>query len=407
MRTSLLVPSLSERVSQQPAPSQYNTHPVILDGSTGAELQTRLKRAGIPIAFDGSWSAGMMATSEKAREILQQIHLDYLRAGATVITTNTYSVHPSTAKTLDIPLEDLVRYAVEACFGAREQFRQEAGEEAARNILIAGSVPPLRVSFRPDLVPSDEILRAEYAELVQALLRAKVDVLQIETLSTLREAKICAEVCCREAAAAGVAGHGPVEVWLGVAVEKGAKLVSGEPVERLVEGVWGRRSGEVDHADNSADSSVPVVPAVLLFNCSTMENIEEALEKVTTGGGRHLFPRLGAYPNRIMRNVGDLKTEAKTLEKNGDPQLWDNFPLCSASPSAFAERVWSWHARYGVSYLGACCLFGPEFIQALSDQGGSKMMCGGARTKVDVVGGGVLPTQAVPFCPAAPGRGST
>ena len=34
---------------------------------------------------------------------------------------------------------------------------------------IGGSVPPLRVSFRPDLVPEDGVLRAEYGELVEVL----------------------------------------------------------------------------------------------------------------------------------------------------------------------------------------------------------------------------------------------
>lgn len=69
----------------------------ILDGGTGSELMDRLKAMKVEIEFDGSWSAGMML---QCPEILKDVHLDYLRAGSRVITTNTYSVTPLVAEAL-------------------------------------------------------------------------------------------------------------------------------------------------------------------------------------------------------------------------------------------------------------------------------------------------------------------
>ncbi len=54
---------------------------VILDGGVGTELQKR------GIEMDGSWCG----TASLNTEILKQIHMDYINAGAEIITANTYS----------------------------------------------------------------------------------------------------------------------------------------------------------------------------------------------------------------------------------------------------------------------------------------------------------------------------
>ena len=54
---------------------------VILDGGVGTELQKR------GIEMDESWCG----TASRNTEILKQVHLDYIKAGAQVITTNTYA----------------------------------------------------------------------------------------------------------------------------------------------------------------------------------------------------------------------------------------------------------------------------------------------------------------------------
>ena len=54
---------------------------IILDGGVGTELQKR------GIEMDGSWCGSASLNTE----ILKQVHLDYIEAGAEIITANTYA----------------------------------------------------------------------------------------------------------------------------------------------------------------------------------------------------------------------------------------------------------------------------------------------------------------------------
>ena len=56
---------------------------LILDGATGTELNRRGVDTGLPL-----WSANALMNERDAR-ILQDIHEDYLRAGADIISTNS------------------------------------------------------------------------------------------------------------------------------------------------------------------------------------------------------------------------------------------------------------------------------------------------------------------------------
>ena len=59
---------------------------VVLDGATGTELEAR----GSPQSSDASWAD----CSVTHPEIVRDVHEDYVRAGADIITTNTYSTGP-------------------------------------------------------------------------------------------------------------------------------------------------------------------------------------------------------------------------------------------------------------------------------------------------------------------------
>ena len=60
---------------------------LILDGATGTELNRRGVDTGLPL-----WSARALMNDRDAG-ILQDIHEDYLRAGAEIISTNTFRTH--------------------------------------------------------------------------------------------------------------------------------------------------------------------------------------------------------------------------------------------------------------------------------------------------------------------------
>ena len=60
---------------------------ILLDGATGTELERRGVDTGLPL-----WSANALLT-DAGSQVLEGIHLDYLAAGAEILTTNTFRTH--------------------------------------------------------------------------------------------------------------------------------------------------------------------------------------------------------------------------------------------------------------------------------------------------------------------------
>ena len=61
---------------------------------------------------------------------------------------------------------------------------REVADEFGRSVQVAGCLPPLDVSYRPDLVPSDENSRPIYKNLVEVL-DPCVDLFLCETMSSV------------------------------------------------------------------------------------------------------------------------------------------------------------------------------------------------------------------------------
>ena len=124
--------------------TQFKGHIFLLDGGLGKEL--RFRGVAVPETI---WSAGALMTDP---EVVRQIHLDYIAAGADIITTNTYGVIR----------QDLAKEGIEDRYAELNhlacKLAMQAREMSGREVVIAGSLPPLRGSYRPDLVgPSEEI----------------------------------------------------------------------------------------------------------------------------------------------------------------------------------------------------------------------------------------------------------
>ena len=150
---------------------------VLLDGGMGRELQRR-KLIEVKTVWSGT------ALYEHP-DIVKDIHSDFIQAGAEVITTNNYGVVPVFLEQEGMAdrFEELTRRAVELAVAARD-----ATDKRAR---VAGSLPPLNISYRPDLVGSDADLAEGYGAMA-AVLAEGVDLFICETLSTAREAQAAA-----------------------------------------------------------------------------------------------------------------------------------------------------------------------------------------------------------------------
>jgi len=95
------------------------------------------------------WSAQALID---APDVVRDIQCDYILAGAGIITTNTYAVVRESFEAIGIG-DRFEKLMVPACTLA-----VDARDLADRHVAVAGSLPPLKESYRPDLVSKPDDL---------------------------------------------------------------------------------------------------------------------------------------------------------------------------------------------------------------------------------------------------------
>ena len=282
----------------------------LLDGGMGQELLARSGDEPTPL-----WATRVMIDHPG---LVRAIHEDYFDAGATVATTNTYAIHH----------DRLERFDLDHLFHTLHlRALAEAHEARGRRtrVRIAGSIGPLKASYRPDLAEPVEVAAPKYAE-VARILGPHVDMILCETMASLSMAQAVAQ-------GAQAAGR---PVWLSVSVDDhdGTKLRSGEPVSGLAAVV----------------ARHPV--AAVLANCSVPEAMAAALRELKALG----LP-FGAYANGFTHISGNFLKDAATVK-----ELTHRHDL---TPEKYAEFALAWVAM-GATIVGGCCEVGPAHIAHLA-----------------------------------------
>ncbi len=285
----------------------------LLDGGTGRELH----RVGAPFR-QPEWSA--LALME-APDAVQRVHETYLAAGADVITSNSYALTPFHI--------GAARFAAEGGVLADRAGRVGRAAVAEGPGRLAGSLPPVLGSYRPDLFDA-----ATAAPLLQTLitgLAPHVDLWLAETLSAVAEARLVRQVL----------GARPQPLWVSFTL-----LDDGEP------GTAALRSGEP--VALAARAALEIGAETLLFNCSQPEVMLAALTAARVEIGSAAL-QLGVYANAFPPQRPDA------VANDGlDPIRADLDPVRYA---VFAQQ---WRDA-GADVIGGCCGIGPEHIRALAD----------------------------------------
>lgn len=292
---------------------------VLLDGGVGSELVRRGVR----------WRQHALRTDLAA---VEQVHADYIAAGAHVIRTNTFQLSHRTylnlfhhqdhmrhigAPGLEKQAVELWRLAVAVARSAR------AG--SGRKVAIAGVLSPLEHCFRPDLAPSFQAALPEHEEKAAVLAEEGVDLLLLESMNTVDEAR----------AALAAARKTGKPVWASFVLGPEVQILSGEKLE---EGVATMQAGGAQ---------------AVLVNCAPVADVSAAMPRLaaafrgTVGG----FAHIGRF----------------------DPPSWkfEFHPQFTATqecpPAAYARFARQWRAA-GARILGGCCGTTPEHIAALGAQ---------------------------------------
>ncbi len=113
--------------------------------------------------------------------LVQELHAEYLRAGAEVIETNTFG-----ANRFKLEAHGLAARVAEIN-AAGVQLAQAAVAAAGRSAFVAASVGPLGVQLAPVGAISRDEARAAFREQIDALASAQPDALIFETFANLQE----------------------------------------------------------------------------------------------------------------------------------------------------------------------------------------------------------------------------
>jgi S-methylmethionine-dependent homocysteine/selenocysteine methylase len=289
--------------------------PLILDGGMGRELH----RSGAPFR-QPEWSA--LALIE-GPEYVRRAHDAFIAAGADAITTNSYAVVPFHIG------EERFRKDGRILADRAGRIAREAADAAPRKVKVAGSLPPLFGSYRPDLFIEKEA--QGIAEILIAGLAPHVDVWLAETQGSIAEA----------ASLRKAIGDDQRPFWVSFTLEDGAtamppKLRSQEPVEEAVKAAL----------DWKAEA--------LLFNCSQPEVMAAALDVARGALGGNSGLTLGVYANAFPPQD----------EKESEANVGLSDIRADLDPPRYLKFVQDWLGR-GAGIVGGCCGIGPEHIAAI------------------------------------------
>ncbi len=285
---------------------------IILDGGTGTDIQRR----GVPMN-NSTWCAEANLSHP---DVVRQVHLDYIHAGADIIIANTFATSPLLFNALgrDDELLEIDRVAVAIAKRAA----------AGHRVAVAGSIS----TMRPVVAGSDRTskqrewpereARALFKRKADNLAACKVDLIMMEMMRDTDYSLWATE--------AAIATRHPV--WIGISVEKHDGRLTG----------FGREDQDFETV---ARALAATKPAVMCIMHSSPNDTGEAVDILR----RHWKGPIGAYPES-----GYFKMPEWTFV--------DIIP-----PEELVENTKAWRGK-GVTAFGGCCGLGPEHIAALSKE---------------------------------------
>lgn len=296
------------------------TSPIsILDGGMSRELV----RAGAPFR-QPEWSAHALI---EGPDFVRQVHSEFLDAGADVITMNNYAIVPfhmgeERFRTEGRALADLAgRLAREA---TETSETSETSEAPTRPTKVAGSIPPVFGSYRPDLFDAD-LAPSILAPIIDSL-SPHVDIWIAETQSSIAEVR----------AIRATLGTDTRPLWISFSLNDDDRQADADNAEPTL------RAGE-SIAEIGADA--------LLSNCSEAEITGPAIRAAVA-----LDPtlKIGVYANAFAPETKKLAANTGLCDIRAD--------LVPATYLTFAQR---W-VDAGATIVGGCCEVGTPHIAELA-----------------------------------------
>ena len=290
-----------------------NGQTIILDGGTGTDIQRR----GAPMSGE-TWCAEVNLTHP---DIVRAVHEDYIRAGADIITANTFASSALSFNHYGRD-DDLLQIDAAAVAIAKQA-------TLGKPVAVAGSVS----TMRPVEPGSDRTLkekewpeaqaRALFRRKVENLVAAGVDLLMMEMMRDVDYSVYATEA----AIATGL------PVWVGISVErdKDGVLVG-----------FGREDQKFEDVAKRLAACKPTVMNIMHTSSNDTDEALGILRKYWKGP-MGVYPECGYFKSPDWQFV-DVITPADLVAKSRD-----------------------WQGK-GATIFGGCCGIGPDHIAALAKE---------------------------------------
>ena len=288
----------------------------ILDGGMGQELLARgMKPKGT------LWSANALL-NENYHQLLLDTHRDFVKAGAEVIVTATFTTRRKRLR--DNNVEDKFEYlnkkAGQIAFDVKKEFP---------NILVAGGLPPQNLTYEADDRSDDEIIK-DFNEQAR-LLNPYVDFFYFDVWSSIKEFR-CGIKAIKEF-------NKPY--LIGMHISEGTKLPSGENISDIKDIIDQQLLG-------------------IILACVSPENYEINLKEL-----KNLNVPFGFKINGYITTKPKNGYSATFAKLNGNPN-----EFLGHREDLTPEKVGKITKKYkdnGATILGGCCETRPLHISAMAN----------------------------------------
>src|SRR5450432_2165987 len=305
---------------------------LVLDGAMGTMIQAlKLDEEGYRGARFDAWNREVRGNNDLLNlsrpDAVWEIHLKYFRAGADIVSTNTFS---STAiAQADYGMEGIAYELNQAGATLAREAAAAAEKEDGRRRFVAGALGPTNrtASISPDVsnpgfrAISFDQLRVAYGEQIKGLLDGGADMLLIETIFDTLNAKAAIYAIAEACDERGI--DVPVMIS-GTITDRSGRLLSGQTPA----GFW----NSVRHAN----------PITVGLNCALgATEMRAHIAEI----GRLADTFVCAYPNAGLPN---------------------EFGYYDESPEYMAELLGEFADAGLVNVVGGCCGTTPEHIAAIA-----------------------------------------
>jgi len=291
----------------------------ILDGGMGQELHSR----GL-VSKGTLWSTSAIL-DEKYHDLIIDIHLDYIEAGAEIITTTNFSSRRIRMEQNKV--NDLFEYANQkAC-----ELALKAKEKAKKEIFIAGSIPAQFDTYKKD-TRANEIIHQNFNDQISCM-KDFVDFFYLDVISSGREIAIASEIIDKL--------NKPILV--GIHLLKNGKLPSDETISDVIK-------------KYKSSNWIGIVASCVSIEIAENSINELKIQNLPFGYKVNLWGNDEPSP---MRKINTAKFDEDAVNLN------TIMGRREVSEDLFKE-LGKKFINNGATILGGCCETNPKHIAALS-----------------------------------------